>query len=45
MGALKEKMIEWMENQNLSQSDVDNMDDADERFIEWFNNSMKLKKL
>ena len=45
MGALKEKMIEWMEDQHLSQDDLDNMNDVDEQFTEWFNNSMKIKKL
>jgi hypothetical protein len=44
MGQLKEKMTEWMEDQHLSQEDLDNMDNVDEQFTEWFNNSMKLKK-
>lgn len=35
MGALKQRMIEWMEDQNLSQEDLDDMEDISKLFIEW----------
>ena len=35
MGAIKQLFIEWMEDQNLSEKDLDKMDNINEEFFEW----------
>ena len=35
MGAIKNAMLKWMEDENLTPKDLDNMDDINERFREW----------
>jgi hypothetical protein len=35
MGKIKEAMLQWMEDENLTPEDLDNMDDINEKFEEW----------
>ena len=35
MGKIKTALLQWMEEENLTPEDLENMDDVNERFREW----------
>ena len=43
MGAVKNKMLEWMQDQGLYQSDLDEMEDINKEFNYWLSQQKLLK--
>lgn len=50
MGAIKEAMIQWMAEENLTEEDLDEMNDVNKAFFKWLkkrkrrDSSIKLNK-